>query len=219
MQRKHQPVDRNPFAPAYPHGVRPLPTTWTEPPWRAPLDADAVIASIPSSATITGVFLQAVAEMAKQRGLVLPSARESYVGFRQYLLREHVTLMVEATRARWPKESLREGLRRLGRGSPHALVQSMIGRVVLGSVEGPLEIIRAMAKSYALHTKPASLEVVDLEPGRAIVRATQVLYFLDSHHVGVFEGALKYAEVDDARVRIHAWSETEADLLCEWKGR
>jgi len=156
--------------------------------------------------------------MAKQRGVVLPSARESYVGFRQYLLREHATLMVEAARAVWPNESLREGLRRMGRGSPRALVQSMIGRVVLGSVEGPREILRAMAKSYALHTKPATLEVVHDEPGRAIVRAKDVLYFLDSHHVGVFEGVLKYAEVEAGRVRIHAWSDTEADLLCEWKG-
>lgn len=199
--------------------VRPLPTTWNEPPWREPLDADAVIAAIPSSASITGVFLQAVAEMAKQRRVALPSARESYVSFRQYLLREHATLMVEAARACWPRESLREGLRHMGRGSPGALVQSMIGRVVLGSVEGPLEIIGAMTKSYALHTKPASLEVVQAEPGRAIVRATDVLYFLDSHHVGVFEGVLKYAEVEERRVRIHAWSDTEADLLLEWKGR
>lgn len=197
--------------------VRPLPTTWNEPPWGAPLDADAVIAAIPSSATITGIFLHAVAEMAKSRGLVLPSARESYVGFRQYLLREHVTLMVEAARAVWPNEPLREGLRRMGRGSPQALIQSMIGRVVLGSVEGPQEILRAMAKSYGLHTKPASLEVVEASEGRAIVRARDVLYFLDSHHVGVFEGVLKYAEVAERRVRIHAWSETEADLLCEWK--
>jgi hypothetical protein len=107
----------------------------------------------------------------------------------------------------------------LGRGSPHALVQSIIGRVVLGSVEGPVENIRAMAKSYALHTKPASLEVVDEAPGRAVVRAQDVLYFLDSHHVGVFEGVLKYAEVEERRVRIHSWSDTEADLLLEWKGR
>jgi uncharacterized protein (TIGR02265 family) len=107
----------------------------------------------------------------------------------------------------------------MGRGSPGALVQSMIGRVVLGSVEGPLEILRAMAKSYALHTKPAMLSVVEQEPGRAIVRAKDVVYFLDSHHVGVFEGVLKYAQVEDAQVRIHSWSETEADLLCEWRGR
>lgn len=200
-------------------GVRPIPTTWSEPPWRDPLDAEAVIAAIPSSATITGIFLQAVADMAKQRGVTLPSARESYVGFRQYLLREHASLMVEAARACWPREPLRGGLRHMGRGSPQALVQSMIGRVVLGSVEGPLEILRAMAKSYALHTKPAQIEVVEHAPGRAVVRATDVLYFLDSHHVGVFEGVLKFAQVEDRRVRIHAYSDTEADLLCEWSGR
>jgi uncharacterized protein (TIGR02265 family) len=199
--------------------MRPIPTTWSEPPWDAPLDADAVVAAISSTATISGLFLGAVADMAKHRGVTLPSARESYVGFRPYLLREHARLMVEAAHAVWPKSPLREGLRRMGRGSPGALVQSMIGRVVLGSAEGPIEILRAMAKSYALHTKPAAIEVLEARPGRAILRATDVVYFLDSHHVGVFEGVLRYAEVEDARVQLHSYGVSEADLLCEWRGR
>ncbi len=199
--------------------VRALPTEWNDPPWRSPLDAEAVLASLPSSATISGIFLQAVCDLAKSRGVTLLSARESYVGFRPYLLRDHATLMVEAARAVWPKESLREGLRRQGRGSPGALVKSMIGRVVLGSAEGPIEVLHAMARSYALHTKPARIDILDATPGRAIVRATDVLYFLDSHHVGVFEGVLRYAQVESARVRIHRYYESEADLLCEWTGR
>lgn len=190
-----------------------------EAPWRAPLDPVTEIDRIPAEATMSGLFLAAVVDMAKQKGVTLPSARPSYTAFRPYLLREHCALMVEAACAIWPEEPLRQGLRRIGRGAPRALVQSMIGRVVLGSVEGPTEILRAMAKSYPLHSKPGSLEVIELGPGRVIVELRDIHHFLDSHHIGVFEGVLKYAEVLEPRVRLRSHSPLDADLLCEWKGR
>jgi hypothetical protein len=82
------------------------------------------------------------------------------------------------------------------------LLRSTVGRVVLGSVEGPLDVLRAMARSYALHMRPCTLEVLDTGPGRA--------------NVGVFEGCLRYAEAK-GDVRIHAYDRATADLLCTWQ--
>jgi hypothetical protein len=48
-----------------------------------------------------------------------------------------------------------------------------------------------------------------------IVSLDDIPYFLDSHHVGVFEGTLKYAGVK-GRVRIATRSYDSADLLLEW---
>ena len=134
----------------------------------------------------------------------------------RYPLREHATLLVEAARALWPQESLRSGLRRLGRGASRALVHTIVGRVVLGSVDGPLEMLQAMATSYAIHASPGDVEVVVLGPRQAVVRLREIHHFLDSHHVGVFEGVLRQAAVRDPRVRLHAYSRIDADLLCEW---
>lgn len=198
--------------------MRALPTTWREPPWGAALDANAYLEAIPASATIHGLFPAAVAAAARKKGVALPSGRASYVPFRPYPLREHAVLLLEAARACWPEEPLRQGLRHLGRGAPQALVQSMLGRIVLGSVEGPLELLRAMATSYGHHLNHGALEVQELARGSAVVRAREVFTFLDAHHVGVFEGVLKYAGVQERSVRIHSWSATEADLLCEWSG-
>lgn len=192
---------------------------WSEPPWRATLDARAAIDAIPADAMIHGMFVAAVVDAAAARGVTLPSARERYLGFRKYLLREHAQLLVEAAQGMWPRLSLRQGLRKLGRGAPRALVSSMVGRVVLGSVEGPVEVVRAMARSYPIHAQPGSLDVEVLAPGSAVVRMRQIHHFLDSHHVGVFEGVLRYAEVTEPRVRIRMLSRVDADLLCEWKGR
>lgn len=192
---------------------------WSEPPWRAPLDVAAEIEAIPAHAVINGMFIQAVVDGAAARGVRVPTARERYLGFRKYPMREHAQILVEAARGIWPELPAREGLRKLGRGAPGALVSSMLGRVVLGSVEGPLEVLKAMARSYSMHAQPGSLEITELAPGRAIVHMRAVHHFLDSHHVGVFEGVLRYAKVEGGPVRIRPIARGDADLLCEWRGR
>jgi len=194
-----------------------LPWRWAEAAWEGPLVALALIHAIPSFATMTGIFLQAVVDKTRASGARL-SSRDHYVSFRPYPLREHATLLVDAARALWPDEPLRNALRRLGRGASRALVHSIVGRVVLGSVDGPVDMLRAMAKSYAIHTSPGDVEVIVLAPRQVVVRLREIHHFVDSHHVGVFEGVLRQAAVRDARVRIHAYSRTDADLLCEWSG-
>ena len=110
---------------------------------------------------------------------------------------------------------LREGLRRLGRGAPHVLLQSTIGRVVLGSAEGPLATLEAMARSYAVHMRPASLVVERSGERGAIIRMTDIHNFLDSHNVGVFEGVMRHAKVEGT-IKLRSYSRSSADFLCAW---
>lgn len=195
--------------------ANPTDEAFADPPWEAALDAEAWIDAVPAEATMSGLFLSAVAR-AVPRGTKLASARSTYTAFRRYPLREHCVLLVEAARALFPDKSLREGLRRLGRGAPRTLLGSMLGRVVLGSVEGPGELVRAMAKSYPLHMSPGSLVVTEDVPGRIVLALRDIHHFLDSHNVGVFEGVLRHAGVEDGSVRIRSLSPTDADLLCTW---
>jgi uncharacterized protein (TIGR02265 family) len=193
-----------------------LPTTWSEPPWKSPLDVHRQLDAIPRQATISGVFLLALFEMVTARGGKLVPRRDRYLPFRRYPLREHAELLVEASTSCWPREPLRQGLRRIGRGSPKALVQSMLGRIVLGSVEGPRDVVRAMARSYPMHMEPGHLEVVELGPGELVVRLRDITSFLDCHHVGVFEGVLRHAGVE-GDVSIHAHSLKDADFLLRFR--
>lgn len=187
---------------------------WEEPPWDTPLDVDAAIAQVPASAEITGMFLVAVVDAAKARGMKLPSARARYIPFRSYPLTEHCRVLVEAARALFPRDPLRQGLRRLGRGSPQTLVGSTLGRVMMASVQEPTDVVRAMAKSYPMHTRPGSVEVVDVARGEMIVKLRDVWYFLDSHHVGVFEGVLRFAKLEGAvTVRVHGPASADLRLL------
>ncbi len=189
---------------------------FVEPPWEAELDLLACLDEVPGHATMSGLFLSSVVQASQRAKVDLPSARGSYIAFRKYPLREHCQLLVEAAAGIFPNLSMREGLRRLGRGAPKTLIESMLGRVVFGSAEGPLDIIRAMARSYPLHMSPGALEVVVADPGRVVIAVRGVHHFLDSHNVGVFEGVLRHAGVGGGRVKIRSISRCDADLLCEW---
>lgn len=186
------------------------------PPWDAPLDAEAAVAAIPETATISGMFLSPLVTGAQKRGIVLKSARERYVGFTFYPLREHARLLLEVCARMYPDRPLRQVLRKLGRGAPSALLASTLGKVVLGSVEGPHDVIAAMAKAYPLNARPSRVTVIESTRGRSVVRLEDIFYFLDSHHVGAFEGVLNFAKVE-GQVLIAKRGRASADLLLEWR--
>jgi uncharacterized protein (TIGR02265 family) len=191
---------------------------FVDPPWNAPLDVTAALRAIPESATISGMFLMPLVEEAKRVGVTLPSARDRYVPFRFYPVREHASLLLETCERLYPDRTVREGLRKLGRGAPRALLESTLGRVMLGTADGVEQALRAMARAYPLNARPCSADVVEAAPGRAIVRLQNVTWFLDSHHVGTFEGVLRFAGAEGS-LKIRSYSAVTADLLCTWQAR
>lgn len=188
---------------------------FVEPPWSAPLDGAAVLRGVAESATVAGLFLEPLAEAARKKGVRLASARERYTPFRFYPLREHVTLMLEACAALYPDLSLRTALRKFGRGAPKALLTSTLGKVVLASAISPEETIAGLVKAYPLNVRPCRVHMLEASPNRAIVRFEELSYFLDSHHVGVFEAAIGVAGKRGS-VKISSHSPTAADFLCTW---
>ena len=192
-------------------------TRFVEPPWTAPLDVDAVLRALPSTATISGMFIAPLVQEAKRLGVTLPSARERYVAFRFYPLIEHVQVLVETCQRVYPGVPLRQALRKLGRGAPTALVASTLGKVVFAAAAGAHDVIDAMAKAYPLNARPSRVTVLERGAQRAVVCLEEVHYFADSHHVGAFEGALKYAGVR-GKVLISPRGKAAVDLLLEWEG-
>jgi len=187
-----------------------------EPNWEAPLDVQALLTAIPETATIAGMFLEPLAEAARRLGKPLPSARERYVPFRFYPLREHATLLVEMCNRHYADMPVRQAMRKLGRAAPDALAASTIGKVMLNSVSSVEDMIRALVKTYPLNLRPAKLEVIEFGRNSAVLRLEEVYYFLDSHHVGTFEGIMRFAG-KQGTVRVNAYSATAADFLCEWE--
>ena len=185
------------------------------PPWKAPLDAARVLEAVPEAASIAGMFFLALAEGAERRQASLRLPRPRYLPFSFYPVREFAPLLVTAAGLFHPHSSLREGLRRIGMAGPAAFLGSTLGRVTLGVSEGVHATVSAIAKTYAINTRPSRCAVLETAERSMVLSLDDVCYFLDSHHVGVFEGTLEHAGVQGS-VRIRPRSETAADFLLEW---
>ena len=132
-----------------------------------------------------------------------------------YPLIEHARLLVEAARAFTPELSLRLGLRRLGQHGVDAFRRSTVGRVMWSGATDPLAGFDVIAKAYTITSPPTSIEILERGPGRVLMRAEHVHSFLDSHHIGVFEGILRACGVV-GEVLIRLDSPSGGELLCTW---
>lgn len=190
-------------------------SNFVDPPWAEPLDVPRVLRGIPESASIAGMFFLALQEGAERRQVSLSFPKPRYLPFGFYPVREFAPLLVEAAAKFYPQLTPRDGLRRIGTAGPVAFLSSTLGKVTLGASEGVHATVSAIAKTYGINTRPSRCEIQHAGPRSMTLRLDDVVYFLDSHHIGVFEGTLQYAGVD-GRVKIAPRSETCAELLLEW---
>jgi len=199
---------------SYPNVTR-MVADFHDPPWSAPLDVAACLAAIPDDATVKGLFLLPMVAEAQRLGVVLPGARERYLPFSDYPLTEHATLLVEAARVLFPDASMREGLRKLGRAAQRAFRETTIGKVIWSTAEHLHGALDSVAKGYALTSFPSRVAVVEKGPGVAHVRFEEVHYFIDSHHVGIFEGVMRACGVRGS-VRVRLDSPSSGEFLLTW---
>ncbi len=188
---------------------------FSDPPWNAALDVPRALSLISADSAIAGMFFLAVLEGAKRRGVRLPGTRERYLPFGFYPVAEFAPLLVAAAGLFHPKVSLRQGLRALGAAGPAVLAKSVLGKVTLGSAIGVHAVIEAVANTYAVNIRPCRCSVTHKAAQACVVSMDNVQHFLNSHHIGVFEGTMTHAGVT-GRVRIASRSEFSAELLLEW---
>jgi uncharacterized protein (TIGR02265 family) len=190
-----------------------------EPSWTAPLDTLSAIQAMPAETTLSGMFFEATALAARQanaaQGRALSSPPARYLAFRFYPARDFMRLLVEAAPVLFPDDPIRIALRKMGRAAPHNLLSSTVGKVVLGPAEGVHAILDTISQTYPINLRPSQGGVIERGERFAVVRLSDVHYFLDCHHVGVLEGTLRYAGVRGT-VRIRPMGRGAMDYLCSW---
>ena len=186
-----------------------------EPPWQAALDVTRALSLISAESTIAGMFFLGLLDAAKRRGVPLAGTRDRYLPFGFYPVAEFAPLLVQAAGGFHPTLSLRQGLRTIGAVGPAVLAKSVLGKVTLGSAIGVHAVIEAVANTYAVNIRSSSCAVTHKAQQACVLSLENVQYFLDSHHIGVFEGTLTHAGVS-GQVRIARRSDFSAELLLEW---
>ncbi len=199
-----------------PSPARHLDQQFEEPDWNSPLDTVSAIQAMPTTTTISGMFLDAMISGARSRNLPIPAEwSQPYATFRFYPMREFARMLAEFAPLVRPELPIRQALRVMGRTAPGVLLGSTVGRVVLGSAEGVHQILDTVSKTYPINLKPSKAEIVERGERYAVVRLTDVHYFMDCHHVGVMEGTLSHAGVQGS-VRIRPLAPGAMDYLLSW---
>jgi uncharacterized protein (TIGR02265 family) len=125
-------------------------------------------------------------------------------------------LLVAAAGILYPREPMRNGLRRLGRLAYPTLAQTLIGRALFGVAGGDFGVILSLAsRAYSISVKPGEVTLAEREGRHAVVRLRDLWNIPDSYQVGVFEGAL-IATGLRGEVKVRVLSPCDVDFEVTW---
>lgn len=183
---------------------------------RAPLDLEEHLNLAPPDGLVKGMFFESVAR--EVRSVSGRSVRDDvrFHAFASYPVRHWLSYLHDAALIAYPREPVREGLRRLGYSMFPAFSRSMIGKVVF-SVAGD-DLLRSLAlypKIWSIISNHARAEVDELRDGRVVIRQRNVWDFVDSFQLGSIEGGMRVFG-KRARVRVHVLSPCDADFEVTW---
>lgn len=186
------------------------------PDFSAPFDARAYHDACPPEATIKGMFVNDLLEhVAKGGGRAITDKR--YVAFKDYPMREYLELAPRACEVAYPGVPPREALRRIGRSAYPTLASTMIGKVIFGVLGKDLEaVMKVAARGYAVAQSAGRADVIEVRPGRAMVKLTNIFTYVDAFQVGVFEGAILACD-REGEVRVKVESIGTATMLATWR--
>lgn len=193
----------------------PPPEGFLQPADEAPFDAEAYIRATPSENTVRGMFFNSYIAELERRGVALPEER-SYISFKLYSLRDWMRFVVPAAKSLWPELPLRGAIRRAGRFAYPTFADSIIGRVTFGVLGKDLRsILRIAGKGYTHSLDPGAAEIRELGTNHAWLILHDVFSYIDTYHVGVFEGVLQVCEREgEVFCRRHSYG--EAELFITW---
>jgi uncharacterized protein (TIGR02265 family) len=182
----------------------------------------ATIAALPSGATCLGLYFSDVLDLAKKMrpGSDLTDLagvpKRRYLPFLSYPYADVLRLIAAAARALYPKLTLGEGMRRVGHSAYERLFGTRVGAVVFGALgRDPARVLLAGPRGYGLSMNFGSVTAESVGSGRVIYRFREMPALLETHQVGVLEGALLQMGVEGS-VLIDVLDLANADVEVSW---
>jgi uncharacterized protein (TIGR02265 family) len=169
-----------------------------------------------SSTTVKGFYLRALLKELANHGHHIGSAG-SYREFGDYPLTAAYELLLDCQQRMYPHERRSEGLRRLGWIIYPALLSTMVGRVIFGSLGNDLfALLRVAGRGFEVSISQVRYEPIELGERCAKVHVYDFPLFADCFLVGVFEGAFAHYGYDDAKVSARMLSSQDVELSLSW---
>lgn len=153
---------------------------------------------LPAGATCKGLFFRGTLERVR---LAVPRFEASaaagieerrYIPFFDYPYADYLKLNLVCARAIFPAVSTAEGLRRLGATAYDSLLESQVGRVLLGAFGRDFErVVMAGGRGYAVSLSFGKVDVERVTARHVRYRFHDTPAFLDTFQVGVVDGGMR----------------------------
>jgi uncharacterized protein (TIGR02265 family) len=184
------------------------------------VDIEALIATIPDSYTIRGLFFtQLVADLGDAFApltskLCSPPDSGRYLAFTSYPIRDHVRLIDAAARRLYPGCPSREAHRLRARAELDTFAQSMVGKSIVSVIRDPATLLLRYSEIFGPFVKGPSAKTS--REGQEAVKLELVDFFGSiGYQIGVFEGFVMNFGLTP-RIEVHRLSPDKFSFLVEW---
>jgi uncharacterized protein (TIGR02265 family) len=180
----------------------------------APLDVRWRVENCPEGA-VKGMFFEMIVSQARRNGGDV--GRDRYTSFRGYPLSEWLAVLPRAAELAFPHLPAREGMRRFGRTAYDTFTSSTAGRVLFSLAgRNPSMAARLAGRAFDVIGSHGRVHVIDVGDNYAILGLRDMWDYIDSWHVGIYEGALAALDLT-GEVRVRTTDRTNGDLEVRWR--
>jgi uncharacterized protein (TIGR02265 family) len=162
------------------------------------------------------MFLNFLIDFESEHGAARKT-RKRCIPFKSYPVGEYNALVDEVAQNVLPHLTVAEARRLLGSEVYPRFTETMVGTALL-AVAGHdwNRVILIAPKAYEVSLEPGSVEVTLHRPGNALVRLRDVWTYVDTLHLGIFQGAMKRCGAHGT-IEVEPISRCDADFLIQWK--
>jgi len=177
----------------------------------------ARVEATPSNATVKGMYIDTFLQTLDRKGISMPTTKR-FMSFKDYPLRDYMSMLLEACPKLHPHASIAEALKLQGRLVYPTLVSSTIGKVIF-SIAGRswTAALPLTARGYEISLNPGSAQAHDVTQNSAIVSLRNVHNFAECFHVGVMEGAMEIFRVSGTVTPQKLDELCDVDLVLKWR--
>lgn len=184
------------------------------------IDAEAVLATIPESYAMKGMFFNALASQLGERfaqvvpSLSSPPRSGTYLPFSDYPMRDFLRVYDAAARLSHPNRSAREAYRRLARQQVSAFADSALGRVTMNLATDPGAALVRYAGSFGALVKGPTARAWQQGPSTVHIEITKYRGVLE-YPLGNFE-ALVMGFGAMPTITVHVPADDTLQFLVRW---
>ncbi len=191
----------------------PPPPGFALPDWTGPLELDAQLAATPDDIMVRGVLIEGLRRRAITMGVDLGLDR--FIPFKGYPIRAQLEILVQASERLNPDRP-REGLRWIGQLAMPSVLETMLGKVMLGVLgKNPRSVFERAQHAFKSFGAKTTIKLHSQSDDHVHMHYIDAYAFPRWYHVGFIEGTVSALHhTPSVWTKIH--SLTEVEYWCTW---